>query len=123
MLNELTQKAISSKNDLNAYFLNKQIPLDQRWSEFNSLPNNLKSVDVGMNLIIPHDVMQDMSLDKGSVLSFSTFVENLEYMIQDANAGGEDLSGPSKSWLKRLDIDDLIEKIMAKGFQSFVYTW
>lgn len=124
MLKIITEKCLEANAELNKYFTNKDISLDQRWSEFNSLPESLKKMDWGFNLKFPDCVVQDMNWDKGTVLSFNTLIENFGYMKEDAESDeGDRISGPSKRWLKNMKIEDIQEQILARGYQSFVHTW
>lgn len=123
MLKELVENYVNANKELQQYFTNKSISVDERWSEFSKLPEKLKKIDRGMNIGVPEYILQDMNIDKGTVLSFSIFVENLEYMKEEASTDDTEMSHQSKAWLKKCNIDEILEKVMANGYHDFVYTW
>lgn len=124
MVKELIDKCISANRDLNLYFTNKSIPLEQRWSDFQKIPETLKKVSNGLNLRIDTNLLEDMGLKKGDVLSFSIFLENMEIMKAEVDDGAERAQEySSRSWLKKIKVDDFYEDVLSKGFHSFVHNW
>ena len=124
MLQNIIQKNVDIQNEMMNYFTNKEVPLEKRWQEFNNLPDSLKKVSDGLELKVDDNLLSDMSLRKGDVLSLSMFLENIEIMKEEVlNAEERALDYSSRAWLKKVNIDSLYEEVLSKGYHSFVNNW
>lgn len=119
MLEKLLKEYSSANNNLKTYFSNKSIPLDNRWSYFTTVPLELRQISNGIIFNVPSDLLSDMSINKGDVLSYEIFLENIGILKENMNSSDIDLSGESRRWLKNVNLDNLYEIVLSNNFHFF----
>lgn len=125
MLENLLKEYKSANNNLKAYFSNKDIPLDDRWSAFNKVPLDMTQISNGIIFDVPSELLGDMIINKGDFLSYSMFLENIGIFKESLNNPDSDfdLNIETKKWLKNIKLDHLYEIVLANNYHFFTNNW